>query len=216
MLKKIHVRDVRSGMFIHEICGSWMEHPFWKRAFLLTADEDLKTLQTCGIQEVWIDTEKGLDVATDVAAPSAQEEEKKVDAELSRVANEARAVPRVPIRQEVQRARAVLSKGRAAVTSMFNEIRMGKAIRIGDAEPLVNEISNSIARNPEAFLNLARLKDVEHLHALGRSQRPDDRTGETAWTHRKRPEECRHCRIDARRRQGINPERSTQQTRQAD
>jgi HD-GYP domain-containing protein (c-di-GMP phosphodiesterase class II) len=169
MLKKIHVRDVRSGMFIHEICGSWMEHPFWKRAFLLTADEDLKTLQTCGIQEVWIDTKKGLDVTTDVAAPSAQEEEKKVDAELSRVANEARVVPRVPIQQEVQRARAVLSKGKAAVTSMFNEARMGKAIQVSDAEPLVDEISNSIARNPEAFLNLARLKDVDnytYMHSV--------------------------------------------------
>lgn len=169
MLKKTHVRNVRLGMFIHEICGSWMEHPFWKRAFLLASDDDLKTLQTCGIQEVWIDTEKGVDVATDVAALSAQEEEQKVDAELSRVANEARAVPRVPIQQEVQRARAVLSKGKAAVTSMFNEARMGKAIQISDAEPLVDEISNSIARNPEAFLNLARLKDVDnytYMHSV--------------------------------------------------
>ncbi len=78
-------------------------------------------------------------------------------------------VPRVSVQHEVQRARAVLSKGKAAVTSMFNEVRMGKAISVSDAEPLVDEISNSIARNPEAFLNLARLKDVDnytYMHSV--------------------------------------------------
>lgn len=76
MLKKIHVRNIRSGMFINEICGSWMDHPFWNKAFLLSSDADLKTLQTCGIHEVWIDTEKGLDVES-IAIISTAEEEKK-------------------------------------------------------------------------------------------------------------------------------------------
>lgn len=169
MLKKIHVRSVRSGMFINEICGSWMEHPFWKKAFLLSADEDLKTLKTCGIQEVWIDTEKGLDVEGEVLSPSKEEEQKKIEVELKKVATENRVVQRIPVQNEVQRARAILSKGKAAVTSMFNEARMGKAISVSEAEPLVDEISNSIARNPEAFLNLARLKNVDdytYMHSV--------------------------------------------------
>lgn len=169
MLKKIHVRDVRVGMFIQEICGSWMEHPFWKKAFLLSSNEDSKTLKTCGIQEVWIDTDKGLDVEGEVIAPSKEDELKKVEAELKKVAAESRVVQRVPVQQEVQRARAVLAKGKAAVTSMFLEVRMGKAISVSDAEPLVDEISSSIERNPEAFLNLARLKNVDdytYMHSV--------------------------------------------------
>ena len=169
MLKKIQVCDLRSGMFVHEICGSWMEHPFWKKSFELNQPEDLRTLQTCGIQEVWIDTDKGLDVEGEVVTSSQEEEKKKVEAELNKAATENRAVPRVSVQHEVQRARAVLSKGKAAVTSMFNEVRMGKAISVSDAEPLVDEISDSIARNPEAFLNLARLKDVDdytYMHSV--------------------------------------------------
>jgi cyclic di-GMP phosphodiesterase len=169
MLKKIHVRSVRSGMFVNEICGSWMEHPFWKKAFLLSNAEDLKTLQTCGIQEVWIDTEKGLDVEGEVLSPSRKEEQIKAEAELKKVASEKRIAQRVPVQNEIQRARAILSKGKAAVTSMFNEARMGKAINVSDAEPLVDEISDSISRNPEAFLNLARLKNVDdytYMHSV--------------------------------------------------
>ena len=156
-------------MFINEICGSWMEHPFWKKAFLLSSSEDLKTLQTCGIQEVWIDTDKGLDVEDTVPTHSKEEEEKKVETELKKVATENRIVQRIPVQHEVQRARAILSKGKTAVTSMFHEARMGKAISVSDAEPLVDEISNSIARNPEAFLNLARLKNVDdytYMHSV--------------------------------------------------
>ena len=52
---------------------------------------------------------------------------------------------------------------------MFNEARMGNAISVSDAEPLVDEISSSIERNPEAFLNLARLKNVDdytNMHSV--------------------------------------------------
>lgn len=52
---------------------------------------------------------------------------------------------------------------------MFREARMGNAIKVGDAAPLVEEISQSITRNPEAFLNLARLKtkdDYTYMHSV--------------------------------------------------
>ena len=52
---------------------------------------------------------------------------------------------------------------------MFNEVRMGNALKVSEAEPLVDEISQSISRNPEAFLNLVRLKNVDdytYMHSV--------------------------------------------------
>jgi HD-GYP domain-containing protein (c-di-GMP phosphodiesterase class II) len=170
MLKKIQVRDLRLGMYVQEICGSWMEHPFWKKSFELNSEGDLRTLQTCGIREVWIDTGKGLDTAEAAVSTSPEEEMRHIEQELQQAAREESGpVQRVSLRQEMQRARAVLEQGKSAVVSMFGEVRMGNAIKVGDAEPLVNEISYSIARNPEAFLNLARLKnadDYTYLHSV--------------------------------------------------
>lgn len=48
-------------MFVQELCGSWMDHPFWKSR-LLDSEKDLQRLQGSAIRELWIDTEKGLDV----------------------------------------------------------------------------------------------------------------------------------------------------------
>jgi len=169
MLKKIHVRNVRSGMFIHEICGSWMDHPFWKKAFLLSAGEDLNTLKTCGIQEVWIDTEKGLDVESAAVLSTSDEAQKKVEDELLNIVKEPSPEPRAPLHEELERARKLQAKSRAAVTSMFQEARMGNAIKVSEAAPLVDEISDSITRNPEAFLNLSRLKtkdDYTYMHSV--------------------------------------------------
>jgi HD-GYP domain-containing protein (c-di-GMP phosphodiesterase class II) len=169
MLKKINVRDIRSGMFIHEICGSWMEHPFWKKAFLLSENEDLKALKTCGVQEVWIDTDKGLDVGADAVVSTDDEAKARVEADLLRIAVEPVHVARVRLEEELDRARKLQAKSKAAVTSMFQEARMGNAIKVSDAAPLVEEINQSISRNPEAFLNLARLKtkdDYTYMHSI--------------------------------------------------
>jgi putative nucleotidyltransferase with HDIG domain len=169
MLKKIRVRDVRPGMFIHEICGSWMDHPFWKKAFLLSADEDLNALKTCGIQEIWIDTEKGLDIGSESVVSTSAEEKKKVEDELLQIAKEPSPEPHAPMHEELERARKLQARSKAAVTSMFQEARMGNAIKVSEAAPLVEEINQSITRNPEAFLNLARLKtkdDYTYMHSI--------------------------------------------------
>lgn len=72
MLKRIHVQQLCLGMYLHEFCGSWIEHPFWRSRFLLEDPQDLLRIRETNIQEVLIDISKGLDVAepkTDAATP---------------------------------------------------------------------------------------------------------------------------------------------------
>lgn len=170
MLKKIHVRDVRLGMFIQELCGSWMDHPFWKKSFELNDPKDLHSLQTCGLQEVWIDTAKGLDVEPHVVATTVEEEKQRIEQAFQRIAlSESKPEVRVSMKEEIVRARKLQEKSKAAVTSMFHEARMGNAINIADAAPIVDEINLSVSRNPEAFLNISRLKnkdDYTYLHSV--------------------------------------------------
>lgn len=169
MRKKISVNDVRVGMYIDEICGSWMDHPFWKRSFLLESGQDLCTLQNSSISEVWIDTRLGSDIEPGNIANLDEDIAKNVADELARISNDATTTAKISLNEELDRARALLAEGKTAITSMFNEVRMGNAIKVSEAEPLVDEISLSIARNPEAFLNLARLKNVDdytYLHSV--------------------------------------------------
>ena len=62
MLKRIPTDQLRRGMHLHELCGSWMDHPFWRAKFVIQTDEQVRSVVNSGIKECWIDTAKGLDV----------------------------------------------------------------------------------------------------------------------------------------------------------
>lgn len=62
MLKKIHVEQLRVGMYLKSFCGAWIDHPFWRNSFVLKDPEDIRAIRASCITEVWIDAGKGLDV----------------------------------------------------------------------------------------------------------------------------------------------------------
>lgn len=58
-------------MFIDRLDGNWLQHPFWKSSFKLDSPKQLKTLQESAVTHVWIDTDRGLDVAVNSTASEA-------------------------------------------------------------------------------------------------------------------------------------------------
>jgi len=192
MLKKIRVDQVRLGMHLHALEGAWMDHPFWKTRFVIRDPEQLKKLQDSVIVEVWIDPEKGLDVANDepdlpaprrsepgvAAAPAptvvrlpAMPAPSQAPAAAPRVAPGQLNVPAPTktLSEEMRSAAGVVNQGRAQMQKMFSDARLGKAIDTQECLPLVHEISDSVIRNPGALVSLARLKtqdDYSYMHSV--------------------------------------------------
>ncbi len=68
MLKKIAVQQLQIGMYVH-LPLSWYEHTFLKNNFAVTTEHQLVKIRNSGLQEVTIDTEKGIDLADATASP---------------------------------------------------------------------------------------------------------------------------------------------------
>lgn len=169
MLKRISVHQLILGMHIKEFCGSWMEHPFWRTSFALNNSKDLEAILASSIKEVWIDCDKGLDVAAGQSAVSEAESEARVEAELKQAADQPRQTAPVAAAVEIERASKICLQARQAVVSMFEEARMGNTVEVGGAKRLVEEIADSVARNPGALISLARLKTVDdytYMHSV--------------------------------------------------
>lgn len=170
MIKKIKIEDVRLGMYIHEIRGNWLEHPFWRKSFKLDNPKDLEKLIDCDLDEIWIDTRKGLDVATTVDQnPEEPQSNVKpaIDAEPQKIKRNPAAS--VSIEEELESAKKIHSKAKTLVTGMFHEARMGNAFEIEEAAVLVDEVNQSLQRNPNALLSLVRLKNADeytYLHSV--------------------------------------------------
>lgn len=170
MLKRIGVHQLNLGMHLKEFCGSWMDHPFWRTDFVLLDAKDLETILASSIKEVWIDSAKGLDIVVGEPAVLEISLVLPVEVDRQRVADH-RAGQVAPVSAAKERARAtkIVRQSKQAVMSMFEEARMGNAVDVAGAKQLVEEISDSITRNPTALISLARLKtihDYTYMHSV--------------------------------------------------
>jgi HD-GYP domain-containing protein (c-di-GMP phosphodiesterase class II) len=169
MLKKIRTDSLLVGMYVNELCGSWMEHPFWRTRFVITEREDIRRIRESGIHEVWIDSAKGIDVPDAALAESPVEVAAAIDEALAGIAVRAAPQKRTSMAEELKRAAQICNTGKAAMVSMFQEVRMGKAIDSESASALVDEIASSVMRNSGTLISLARLKTVDdytYMHSV--------------------------------------------------
>jgi putative nucleotidyltransferase with HDIG domain len=168
MLKRIPVDRLATGMFVHEFCGSWMNHPFWRSRFLLPDAATVRRIVDSGVREVWIDTDKGRDSVDAAAAADVRQD---VERSLEFAASEPMQWPEQPatFEDEAKKAAALCRKSKAAVDSLFTQARLGQAIDVQGCLPLVDEISDSVMRNPGALISVARLKSSDeytYMHSV--------------------------------------------------
>lgn len=70
---------------------------------------------------------------------------------------------------ELQSAQKLCLAAKEKMVELFHEARMGKAVHPAAVEPLVEEISASVTRHPDALISVARLKrhdDYTYLHSV--------------------------------------------------
>ena len=70
MKKRIAIQDLRPGMYIAGMDQSWFKTPFLRHKWLVKREDEITLLRSYGIQDVFIDTEKGCNV---IEAPHIQE-----------------------------------------------------------------------------------------------------------------------------------------------
>ena len=203
-LKKIPVAELRLGMHLHAFEGNWLDHPFWKTRFVLKDSADLRRVLESPVRECWINTDRGLDLADEpVPDPAASN---RIDSPAfaptpptpltaataafaltsPSPAPPAERPARTEMTEELRQAARLCARSREAVTTMFSEARMGRALDAERCLPLVDDITQSVFRNPDALVSLVRLKtqdDYTYMHsvavcalmvALGRQMGLDD------------------------------------------
>ena len=184
MLKKIRPDQVRHGMYVAKIEGPWLQHGFWRGAFLVRDEEQLRALEDPGVQALWIDTARGEDLEAepdaaaapeaprvqlidDISIDTAQAPQPIAAMEASRPA--AAPSPRRPLREELSRARRVFLRSKPMLESMFAQARLGRSVDTARAQEFLEEIAESLQDNPWALLSVVRIKradDYTYLHSV--------------------------------------------------
>jgi len=167
MIKKVEVKQLKAGMFVNDFNCGWSEHPFISSQMLIKNDKAIAQIIKHGIHEVYIDTSKGLDV---VDAPTKKEVKQKVEADLAKVAKTApKAKTRVPIQEEIVKAKGIKNEARAVINRLMDNVRSGKGIEMEDAYKVLDKMIDSITRNKDALTSLVKIKkkdEYTYMHSV--------------------------------------------------
>ena len=180
MLVRIKPEDVEIGMFIHAFDGSWFDHPFWTRRFLVETAEQQLRIRNSAVSGLVIDQSRSR-VAPRAGKPPIflPQTPRRNAGQSARPSATVWAPPQTPARDEsrrkpgynaeCKRARRVIDKSRDAVIGMFEAARLGRAIEARRMVPLARAIGESIERDARALINLVRLKEKDeytYLHSV--------------------------------------------------
>jgi len=160
-IKLIEIKQLRPGMYVHDVNCSWMDHPFATKNFMVKDAKRVSDIKSLGVHDLYIDISRGMDVVGE--ARNQDDLRHDVDQQMSAIAKEMQAEPqRSSLTQEVERARQLHGEANRIVRNMVQDIRLGKQIEMEQIEPLVENMIDSIFRNQDALLPLVRLKDHDN------------------------------------------------------
>lgn len=157
MLRRIPPGQVRLGMYVHGVGGSWFDHPFWRRRFVLQTADDLARLKGAAVPYVIIDDELG-------TAPDPSHVASSLPSAVA-----PRPVDLATAAKDRERALQLMAGAKQVMREVFDSARLGKAVQSADVMPLVDQISQSVAINPQALLGVTRMKSKDeytYLHSV--------------------------------------------------
>lgn len=154
MLKKISVSNLRKGMYIHDLKCGWLNHPFVLNQFKLDKESDIRKIIAAGVKLIEIDTSKGLDVA---------ERREAENQKLREVVDGSKKNPPKPVTalEEMGKAKVAFAMAGEFITDMMVNVKMGQHIELEQVNPVINKLSQSILRNPNALLGLSRIRSMD-------------------------------------------------------
>lgn len=175
MLKTIAPEDAQLGMFVDRFVGSWFSHPFWRASFIIDDQETLETIRSSAAQAIVIDLARGWTVEAQQSSEAPDD-----TVEMERISEPEEAVIVQPAQDdaltsiraatdEMARARAVLSSGKALMKGLFEDASAGNLVIGPDVDALVEDVARSLERCRSTIINLARLKNKDeytYLHSV--------------------------------------------------
>jgi HD-GYP domain-containing protein (c-di-GMP phosphodiesterase class II) len=158
MIKIIPTSKLKIGMYVHDLNCEWIEHGFLRNSFLVNDEKTLRRILELHTREIYIDVSKGEDVAD---ALTQEEAARQIDAQIAEIAHKPPDIRLKPasLGEERKKAKTLHAEANRIVQGMMTDVRLGKQIEIEHIEPMVERIVDSIFRQQDALLPLARLKN---------------------------------------------------------
>ncbi len=147
---KIHVSELKIGMYVSKLDRDWLDTPFLMQGFTLETLEDIDTVaHYC--DHVWVDQVQSEWVRPEERATlSDKPAGKRTD-----------YVNKVAAREEHQRALGVYREARRLTRTLLEEAALRGVVDTEQAKSTVRDCVQSVLRNPDALLWMSKMRDQD-------------------------------------------------------
>lgn len=149
---KIHISELKIGMFVSELDRPWLETPFLIQGFVVESLDDIDAIAEYA-QHVWIDA---------VTAEWVPPEERAV---LSAPAKKTKYINKVDAKTEHTVALETYRAARRITRSLLDDLRLGGVINTDQAKETVKDCVNSVLRNADALLWMSKIRSQDEYTA---------------------------------------------------
>jgi putative nucleotidyltransferase with HDIG domain len=126
---------------------------------LVKSQKLIDIISSWGIKEVYIDTERGIDVAD---SKSPLEIRQKTDEKIHRIAKDSQAVlEQVPLVEEAAEAAIIRNEAVSLIQQSLQLASEGKPPEVGSTYDLASKMKDSIQRNRDALVLLTRIRSKD-------------------------------------------------------
>ncbi len=167
MIKKIKVEQLRPGIFVHDFNCGWKTGNHILDPNKINSTKIIDILISWGIKEVYIDTDRGLDISK---AKTTIELKSETDKALRQMAaKKPRSPKNIPLREELAVAKNIKKQAIIIINSAMRDAMAGKPVETEGAYELIEKMDKSIMRNRDALVLLTRIRNKDEytlMHSI--------------------------------------------------
>jgi len=167
-LIKIHVSQLKLGMFVSELDKSWLETPFAVQGMPMNSQRAIDAIAEHAVY-VWIDPLKqaanslgSLKTLTAVTTSStAISHSASLGAQSSPPKRKHLYVNSVTAIEEQSYAQILYTQGKSAIKKILSEVASEGRVAIADARGIVKGCVKSVIRNPSALMWMSKIREQD-------------------------------------------------------
>lgn len=156
MIKKVKVDQLKPGVFVHDFNCAWKNNNLIINQTLIKDEKVIDTIRSWGLQEVYIDTDRGLDIGE---AKTEFEAKRETDSGLHRLAESKPYTGRqAPLKEELAVADNIKKEAANVIQQAMDTVREGKPLETDNALQLIEKMEKSVSRNKDALVLLTKIR----------------------------------------------------------
>lgn len=167
MIKKVKIELLEPGVFIHDFNCGWQSNNLITSQTLIQDKKVIGILDSWGIREVYIDTDKGKDVYESRPAIEIRE---KTERGLKQIAEtQPASIRNIPLKEELAVAKNIKKQAVTVIHKVMESVREGEPLETDESYQLIDKMEKSVSRNRDALVLLTRIRKKDEytlMHSI--------------------------------------------------